>query len=274
MNKKAFGWCIVAASASLMTLSQRAEAYSYWTDEPQDYAEGNCGYPKGDSRDERTHPLRNGLDSMGWSGTYWSHEDAWPQDFIDSAYQAGGIDDQAADGVDLAIFSGHGNSGLLGFSHQHDTGSGAICHAGGTSDPNGIVLGRGNGGVAGNLVAISCCFLNPHTISDVFENGTVQIMGYGSPSSTNTAMVQAFWDALDTQNNIDAWLGAMEVSPGGGYQSPAVFTNGWDQGDVDWNRWNCGIRWQNCATSGWGYGRDSVWTLDIRDHGCAGCTGC
>jgi hypothetical protein len=147
------------------------------------------------------------------------------------------------------------------------------CNAGGTSDPNGIVLGIASGAVSANMIAISCCFLNPNTIADVYEDGLTQIMAYGGESYSDATMVQNFWNRLASQHNVGAWLDAMEVRTGGGYNSSAVFTNGWNQTDLDWNWNNCNVRSQNCATSR-NYDRTSIYYYDWRDHGCSGCSSC
>jgi len=65
-------------------------------------------------------PIRNGLNSLGWTGWFYQNGDAYPQDFIDGALDSDGADYQNADSVGVAIFCGHANTGMIGFSWPHN----------------------------------------------------------------------------------------------------------------------------------------------------------
>src|SRR4051812_8067819 len=54
--------------------------------------------------------LASAMSADGWSGSRYVNSSAWPQDFRDSALDAGGLDASYGDAKSVTLFAGHGNS--------------------------------------------------------------------------------------------------------------------------------------------------------------------
>ena len=88
---------------------------NYWIDESTDFTGNGC---ENSNLNNVTSSLRNRLESDGWSGTRWSNQNAWPEDFIEQ--NLGGIDHVAGDSQTLSVYAGHGNRALIQFGYQRN----------------------------------------------------------------------------------------------------------------------------------------------------------
>lgn len=81
MKRQAIEWCLIGAGITLVSFVPKdAHAYRYFVDDPHDYESGDC-HPDLEGREDRSYPIRDGLGAMGWTGDYWTDENAWPQDW-------------------------------------------------------------------------------------------------------------------------------------------------------------------------------------------------
>ena len=142
-NQKSLCTGIILVSF-LLGANTKVAAYSYYHDNPQSYASGDC-YPSLSGIGDRWSDVKGVLNGMGWTGVHYINQDAWASDFVESTL--GGHDDIEADAHNVAIFDGHGNVNDLGYSYTDPYG---YCDAGywGDTSSSNIRLGMLGGAVA------------------------------------------------------------------------------------------------------------------------------
>lgn len=260
-----------------------AMAWQYFIAAPHSYSGGSCN--GGANVGEYEHDLRTGLDGLGWSGHYytdgWVRARAWVDpgratlgwDNLDDVYNgfSGG-----ADLADIAIFSGHGNTGKIFISAQDQYLGETLCSAGASGNDlstSNILLSAGYGAKVASSVFIACCYMNVNYQSLILESHhEKQVMGFGSKAQLEGSMVTSYWNHTASTSNIDAWLNDMEDRPGwwSGDNTTVVMSRGNTEDERTWNQTYCGLKRQFCVDgTGGGY-----WALNWHDHGCGGCSGC
>ena len=247
----------IAMLLGILAFANRAEAACYLlTEQPGNYQSGGCS-PNTDVPDY-SYPIRNGLAGLGWSNTFLTGANAWPQDFVDPG--------DYADQFDVTVFLGHGNTGRLYFS----TPQNGLCSTGASS----MQMGAGTGAKVSSAVFMACCFMEiSHQDLLVNHQFEKQLMGFGGVSSLDAGMVNNYWDGTGSSSNVDSWLNNMEDKPGWftGDNTTTVLSRGQSQDELNWNHWYCGLKRQNCVTGGPG---GSYWYLDWHWNGCGGCDEC
>ncbi len=267
-SKKLLGVSLM--TMSLMAWVPSARAATYYVDNPRDYGSGDCNSDL-ESLGDDTSSLRSGLNGLGWTGQYWSKDNAWPIDLIDCT--KGGDDCHQADTANLAVFNGHGNVDDLAFSHS----AWGVCDAG-VWDPMGatsnIAIGLPSGvGKASMMIAATCCYMRIDTVSAIATFGGTQILGFGGVSSFDSGMVGNFFSSSFV-NNSRAWVTQMEDKPGWftGDNTTVAVTRGWNMTDANNNKNNCGLKRRTCwQGTMYGNGPTIAWVREYIDHGHGGC---
>jgi hypothetical protein len=256
----------------------------YFIAQPMYYNQGGCGVP-GDVGDY-AYDIRAGLNGFGWSGRFYTGANVRARAWTDHSRHALGWDDRddpyngfngGADLADVAVFTGHGNTGRLFISTPDSYAGETLCHAGATDDrsDSNIVLGGGYGAHLASSVIIACCYMNFRFLNLlVGHHGEKQVMGFGSPAILEGSMVTRYWNGTLGSINVNSWLNNMEDRPGWftGDNTTVVLTNGRTSAEAWWNRSNCGLKRQTCVDGG--PNRGSFFFVDRHDHGCGGCSGC
>jgi Family of unknown function (DUF6345) len=255
---------IQGASLCLLTLfSGPSHALSVYIDHPSSYPTGDCHAADNDGCGDVTGPLRTTLASSGWTVHYWTADTAWATDFIDCTIMSG-QDCTNADASDMAIYDGHGNTGMLTFAYSHN----GIC----LGLPSQTELGRLSGATTALFISTACCYMNlalPGNFTD--HGGLNQQLGFGGEASMTSDMIGNFY-SQSSGSNAGAWLAQMEDKPGlfTGDNTTVAFTRGATSADANNNYYNCGLRHATCRTR-LGLTVGSAWRYDYRDHGTAGC---
>jgi hypothetical protein len=154
----------------------------------------------------------------GWTGSRYVNGDAWPQDFIESCsgtYGNGGVDNIAADSQNLAVFAGHGNVGLLAFSHKRDN----VCSVDFSSD---MRLGSMSGATAAVAMYLSCDALQVSSLPNEAnwqwvrqQLGWTNTIGIGDDEpawvfNATSQQCYPFFGCFAAYTNADAWLAVMD----------------------------------------------------------------
>lgn len=179
------------------------------------------------------------LNSDGWVGTYRTNAATDRREFADSTVSPDGQDELGADSVALAVYAGHGFVNSLQWGNPDPT-----------SDPNRCSLalserarlGTANGDVARLAIFITSCTLNvPNLRPTVGVSRAGQYLGWHNSPAVNDFVGASFYE--QTKYMIDdgspltnrlSWLAAGKHKPGLAYNSPVVFTEQGDDGDVQW----------------------------------------
>lgn len=106
-----WGFCIMAVN----TAPSYASGPRYWIDESTDFTGNGC---QNSDFNNVTSSLKSRPDSDGCSGTRWSNENAWPEDYIEQKFD--GIDHVAGDYETLSAYAGHGDRTLIQFGYQRN----------------------------------------------------------------------------------------------------------------------------------------------------------
>jgi hypothetical protein len=182
-----------------------------------------------------TSSLQTLMNDFGWSGNRYANPDAWPQDFVEACSPAtfgAGLDSTFADAVDLAVYAGHGNAGLLQWGFKN----GSMCTVDFASSTNvstkGVMrLGQMSGAQTMAGMWLTSCTLKKDRLASKanFQWARQQFGYHNSPSigddqPSNFFFSAAFW----LQSNKNAWLDEMEDKPGvfTGDNSPIIVSYG------------------------------------------------
>jgi len=201
-----------------------AAGKNYWIDESTDFTGNGC---ENSDLNNVTSSLRNRLESDGWSGTRWSNQNAWPEDFIEQ--NLGGIDHVAGDSQTLSVYAGHGNRALIQFGFQRN----GRCTV---SFPPSTRLGRQGGDDAVYAMWVTSCTVNLDSLSRHFDQEIRQTFGYHNSPSVKDNQPREFYKETDDLRNERAWIEEMEDRPGWftGDNSPIALTFGLDQSHCGW----------------------------------------
>lgn len=237
------GWktgrvCSALAVVGLAAFAARsAHAGKFFIDEETDYSR-TC-VDDMDNLSATTKGLADNLTGRNWTGGRYLNADAWPQDFTESCsttYGSGGLDHNWADAADLAVFSGHGNTGMVGFGAV-DNGM-CMLDLGSTSgrDDTGVArLGSMAGARASIAIWLTCCTLKKDRLVGFANRQWVkQHVGFHGMSAFTADMVSAYARnsgapaRVGDISNREAWMVAMEDEPGWftGDNSPIVVSYG------------------------------------------------
>lgn len=209
--------------AALVAVSANARAaLTYFIDEVTDYGNG-CD---ADDLNTVTTSLRSALDANGYTGVRYKNADAWPQDFMEtcnsSLYGAG--NDQADQRL-LAIFAGHGNTGILGWGTKRDN----VClvNLGQRRSNLGVMrLGQMDHAAAGYGVWIASCVLKKSSLADNANYQWLnQQFGFHNSPAIEAHQPKDWFNAVNGgKSNKQAWLDELEDKQGlfTGDNSPMV----------------------------------------------------
>lgn len=197
---------------------------TYMIDENLDNTDNGC-LNAADLNDVTT-PLQTALTGAGWTGSRWVNSNSWPQDFMESCgdpmYGSGGGDNGEADSKTLAVFSGHGNKGVLAYGTIH----GGVC-----AISLGTNIRLGSMGGAQNVTSIyaTCCTLAADSLGAQANNEwNRQQLGFHDTSEIGNGDVGNFFNGSATGSNKNAWFNHLEDRPGWftGDNSPMVWSAG------------------------------------------------
>lgn len=157
-----------------------------------------------------TESLANELVATGWTGNRFTNGNTFPQDYMEtcsSIYGTSGNDLNWADSRTLAVYAGHGNTGLL----QWGTPILGRC----TIDfSNNMRLGQMAGAQAAYAIWLTSCTLRLSTLpSEANFQFLHQQMGYNNSPRIAGWSAGNFYLATLNWNNRDAWLEHMDDPP-------------------------------------------------------------
>jgi hypothetical protein len=231
------------------------------------------------------YAIRAGLNGLGWTGRFYTGANVRARAWTDHSRHSLGwdhLDDPnngfngGADLADVAVFTGHGNTGRILLGAADSYAGETLCHAGANDSRtnSNILLGAGYGAHLASTVIIACCYMNTRFQNLLYaDHWEKQVMGFGGTAKLEGSMVTNYLNGTGGSSNVDSWLNNMEDRPGWwtGDNSTVVMTTGNTVDEVNWNRWYCGLKRQNCVNGGPG---GFLVYLDQHDHGCGGCWGC
>lgn len=200
-----------AAAASLAAAAalwcHAAAAQGYYIDEITSY-EDHPPCPSNPNLNTVTASLQTELDRAGFYGWRFTNDQAWPSDFTESCssdYGPSGADTVFADGHSLAVFAGHGRSGLLAWGQGHD----GVCAL---DFKNNIRLGQmsdGRGRAAFGMW-LACEVLAPDTLPEEGDTQWLrQQFSFANSIAIGDDEPAAFFDETAGSTNRDAWLTVM-----------------------------------------------------------------
>jgi hypothetical protein len=229
-------FCFSTLIGTSIVAIDRAEAWSYYIDESTDFTGNGC---ENHNVNTVTSSLKSALNADFHTGGWrFVNADAYPQDFYEACYVAGGHDDTEADSELLAVYAGHGSWGRISFGYARYN----KCHA--DLDVN-VKLGSMSGNKAGYAMYITSCTLRLDKIVDTANQQWLrQQFGFHNSPSVQSGSPAAFYikqmyfSNPDTEfptivsNNL-TWLDTMEFDIDGDEDnSPVVVTHGTSQANA------------------------------------------
>jgi hypothetical protein len=217
-------------------------AKTYFIDESTDYTGNGC---ENTDLNTITQSLKTALDSSSWTGARWVNGSAWPSDFIESCsatYGVGG-DGAQADTKSLAVFAGHGSTGLLSFGHKKNN----VCNVDFSAN---MRLGSMAGATAAVGMWLGCDALKITSLgTEAHHQWMRQQLGWNNTIAIGDNEPRDFFNATDVKTNARAWLDQMD----GSGREPVVYTQG-TTSDGCWSVHNSASLKNNVYTSARGGG--------------------
>jgi hypothetical protein len=193
---------LVATSALWCTM---ARAQSYYIDENLSYT-GHPPCSNNPNLNVVTASLQKAMDGAGWYGWRFTDAASWPSDFTESCnsdYGPAGTDVSFADGHTLAVFAGHGRSGLMAWGFEHD----GVCAI---DFQKSVRLGQMDGARAAFGMWLACDVLAPGTLpTEGNYQWLRQQFSFANSIAIGDDEPADFFDATAGSTNRDAWLGVM-----------------------------------------------------------------
>lgn len=209
---------------------------TYWIAETTNFSQSTATGCTNTSLNNVGSQFAASLNSDGWVGTYRTNGGTDMREFADSTLLAVGQDHLAADTVALAVYAGHGFVNNLQWGNPGPAGDCNIAPS------EHMRLGTANGDVARLAIFITSCTLNvPNVRPTVGVSRAGQYLGWHNSPAVNDFVGSSFYE--QTKYMLDdgppltnrlSWLAAGKHKPGLAYNSPVVFTEQGEDGDVQW----------------------------------------
>lgn len=190
------------------------------------------------------------MNADGWSGSRYVNASAWPQDFRDKAFDAGGLDDSYGDARSVTLFAGHGGAGLLTFRPRNGT-----CTAQSAAN---MWLGWGSTGGQGTVgIWLSCEMMSSGLLDESWsayrDMNLRQSLGWINSIAIGDDEARDFYNSSKSLANKDAWLRQMQ---GNGRQPLALTATTATDASTCWfyhGRESLGEHVVDTLSGNWGY---------------------